>query len=230
MKLRNIIGIAAVAALLPALAACSTGTETPAPAETSAVSAPVEETATATPTPTAAAPVALDPKTPGQIQGGVASLTNLPIPSGVPESWQVLNLKNLTIAAPSTFTVSPLATPDTLSYEDLVNRAIADVPTPDGGIMSSPQIFSVQTGTNSDWDGQWKNPEGAESYKLEIPGAVFAAVYCSEATLGGEGGPSQLNCRIEAKGQDSTVYVVDLYTQSGNLEYVKQVAGTMSIA
>lgn len=227
MKLRNIIGIAAVAALLPALAACSTGTETPAPAETSAVSTPVEETETATaaPAPTAAA---VDPKAPGEIQGGVAALATLPLPSGVPEGWQSLTLQNLSIAIPSTFTVSPLATPDTLSYEDLVNKAAPDANEAEG-VLSSPQIFSVQTVANSSWDGSWKNPEGAESFKLEIPGAAYAAAYCSEEGLG-EVNVSILICRIEAKGQDSTNYVVDMYTQSGNMDLVKQIAGTMSIA
>jgi hypothetical protein len=212
--------------VLGSVSACSTPTSDAAAPTTTA-------SPSTTPTPTASA-VADEP----------APVDLLPLLDGVtpsvPEGWSPASCNQLTLAYPAgwqgaggagsesdTYASHGYSSPDSYSIVGMVGETRHTL---------AKQLFVGCGGAKSDWDGSW-SADGMDSYRLEVPGAKYAALWVDTAVPTTDVDPSfliagdVLRAQAQILTDDGTYFDVTwiLPTGAESLDLIRATAGTFAV-
>jgi len=206
--------IALGGALLLALGACSTsGAASPKPEGAAAVPA-----TTATPTPTASE----------------AAVDLLPLLDGVvdvaPDGWVPGSCDAMNYASPAGWT-SLMSDTKYQQFQDEANPALQETVDEVNNALSQTIVFSC--GTTTKWDGTWDG-SGAESHRLDVPGAKYAAILAhphSPPPVGTELSGTYFDATIQMVTADGNYYDVQftIPDNDGAYDVVRAVASGLSI-
>lgn len=211
---KNLLAAALSAALLVTLAACSA----PAPATSPLKDSTAAPAASATPTPT--------PDT------STADVDLLPYLDGVadaaPDGWSAGSCAGLTYAYPAGWTFTP--EPTYQMFENEAEPALATTSEVSTDTLS--QTITLSCGGKSDWDGSWDGTD-AESYRLDIKGAKYAAVlvqpHLSAADVYMDGEYFNASIQILTSEQDYFEVGLTLPANGKGYDMVRAVASSLSI-
>jgi hypothetical protein len=213
---RKLVTVALGATLLVSLAACSTAETEP------------EETVAAEPVPTSEAT-----STPTTDAGQV---NLLPLLEGVPETtpagWSAGACDRLSFNAPAGWLLD--ADEATIKvYLDPSMKAL-EGPIADGSQAVEKTVAFRCGYDKTDWNGSWQAEEGAESYRLDIPGAQYAGVLINhlDATEMNMTIPGQViegSFQIVTPERDYYGVAFTLPANDASYEVIRQVASGISI-